>query len=80
MQGDLFPAPVHLRSVDPARNRHRFYSLRVLPDLFGEWVLVREWGRIGTSGQARTELHSSLLEADAAMRAVIEQKRGRGYG
>lgn len=40
MQFDLFPEAVQLRSVDPSRNRARFYSMAVVRDLFDAWVLV----------------------------------------
>lgn len=36
-----------LRRIDRARNMARFYALGVEPTLFGEFALVREWGRIG---------------------------------
>ncbi|MCP4183432.1 MAG: WGR domain-containing protein, partial [Hyphomicrobiales bacterium] len=28
----------------PRRNMFRFYRLSILPNLFGEWTLAREWG------------------------------------
>ena len=44
----------YLEKRDPAKNLARFYSLRVLPNLFGEWSLQRGWGRIGQAGQVRS--------------------------
>jgi predicted DNA-binding WGR domain protein len=41
---------ITLHQIDPARNRQRFYTLQLAPNLFGEWSLIRSWGRIGTSG------------------------------
>jgi predicted DNA-binding WGR domain protein len=38
---------------DPFRNIRRYYRLDMQPDLFGFWLFVREWGRIGYSGQPR---------------------------
>ena len=35
---------VYLLRVDPSRNIRRFYKLFLAPSLFGDWVLVREWG------------------------------------
>lgn len=43
-----------LHRTDPARNMRRFYRLDVQPDLFGQWCFIREWGRIGSTGQVRT--------------------------
>ena len=39
---------------DQARNMHRFYRIDVQPDLFAAWCLMREWGRIGSTGQTRS--------------------------
>ena len=35
--------------TDPARNMARFYTMALQPTLFGEWALLREWGRIGSA-------------------------------
>lgn len=47
--------PLHLRRIDPARNMRRFYVLSIQPTLFGGASLIRNWGRIGTNGQAMME-------------------------
>ena len=44
---------MHLTRTDPETNLYRYYRLEVLKDLFGDWGLVREWGRIGSSGRVR---------------------------
>ena len=33
----------------------RYYCLSVQPDLFGGYMLIREWGRIGQTGQLYIE-------------------------
>jgi hypothetical protein len=43
---------MHLRRIDPDRNMARFYSMSVQPNLFGEWLLFRVWGRIGSPGRS----------------------------
>ena len=45
----------HLEKLDPAKNIARYYRMSVLPNLFGEWTLHREWGRIGRGGQTRMD-------------------------
>lgn len=45
------------------------------PTLFGEWSLVREWGRIGQPGQLCLETHGSMGALVATRRA---KERG-GY-
>lgn len=39
--------------IDPERNRYRSYHLQLNRDLFGGWVVIRHWGRIGTPGHLR---------------------------
>ena len=49
---------VILHRVDPDRNMSRYYRLDVQPDLFGQWDLIREWGRIGQPGRMMVEPYS----------------------
>ena len=69
-----------LEKIDPAKNQRRFYTVTILRNLFGEWVLAREWGRIGSrGGQRRLEWFASLEGAEAALATLKHQKEGRGY-
>jgi hypothetical protein len=34
-----------LTRTDPTRNINRFYVVDITPTLFGEWAVLREWGR-----------------------------------
>ncbi|MCF3935685.1 WGR domain-containing protein [Acuticoccus sp. M5D2P5] len=78
-QLDLFPTDLHLRCIDPIENRRRFYSLSIQKTLFGEWVLVREWGRIGRSGRLRSDLYPTAGKALDALSELARKKRRRGY-
>jgi predicted DNA-binding WGR domain protein len=53
----------------------RFYRLDVQPDLFGEWLLIREWGRIGRAGQERMVPFATAEEAQEAL--ARKQRRQR---
>ena len=66
------------RSGTPAGG-HRFYSVMVMPTLFGEWSLLREWGRLGCAGTVRLQGYGSEDEAVAAARALVATKRRCGY-
>ena len=68
-----------LTRIDPAANMRRFYRLSVQPGLFGDWCLLREWGRIGTSGQGKEEWFESEAEAIEAGNRLDYQKQRRGY-
>ena len=70
---------VLLHRVDPSRNVRRFYRLGVEPDLFGFWLLLCEWGRIGRSGQMRVVSFATLDEAYLALHRQRRAKERRGY-
>lgn len=69
----------HLERRDPARNMKRFYRLAVERDLFGEILLVREWGRIGRQGRRRIEPQSDTEAALMRASTLARAKRRRGY-
>lgn len=69
----------YLEKHDPAKNQARFYNMVLLPNLFGEWTLYREWGRIGQGGQVRMEWFDSEDEAKSALTTLEAAKRRRGY-
>lgn len=72
--------PVHMRRIDPTQNMRRFYSLAIQPTLFGGASVIRNWGRIGTSGQSMMETFDQDEEAVADMVRLERAKRRRGYG
>ncbi|MGY3412953.1 WGR domain-containing protein (plasmid) [Bradyrhizobium sp. 155] len=71
--------PLCLRSIDPTRNMRRFYMLSTQSTLFGGVSLIRNWGRIGTTGQARVKTFDASAEAGEAFGRLERAKRGRGY-
>ncbi len=59
---------MRLEKINPGRRQKRFYLLQVTQTLFGEWCVIREWGRIGNAGgQQRVEYHRSKAQAHAAL-------------
>lgn len=73
------PSPVYLHRVDSARNMARFYLLSVQPTLFGQVSLVRNWGRIGSCGQAKIETFDTPDDVQNAFARLERSKRNRGY-
>ena len=70
----------HLQKIVPAKNQYRFYSVSVGQTLFGEWAVVKEWGRIGSKGgQRHTEWHASPERAFDALQVIKQKKERRGY-
>ena len=70
---------IYLTKTDASRNMARFYCLDVQPTLFGEWALLREWGRIGRAGQSRRALFGGEAEAQAALGKELKKRDRRGY-
>ena len=70
---------MHLHRIDADRNMARFYSMSVQPTLFGEWALLREWGRIGSAGRLVSGPFASEQEAGRAMAQHVKAKLSRGY-
>jgi predicted DNA-binding WGR domain protein len=68
-----------LSSTDPARNMNRFYVVDVTPTLFGEWALLREWGRRGSPGTLRLETCRRRQDAQLAEQRTIKRRLQHGY-
>ncbi len=73
--------PDHLSMTrrDPILNMARFYAIVLQPTLFGEVSIIRNWGRIGTKGQAMVETFATETSAERQAAIIERQKRRRGY-
>jgi predicted DNA-binding WGR domain protein len=69
----------YLERIDCAKNMARYYRLSVVETLFGEWAMVREWGRIGRRGHSREHVFNGLGEAEARLRWELATRTKRGY-
>lgn len=70
---------IMLTRTNNSRNMARFYKLDVQPTLFGEWSVIREWGRIGRAGTVRIEVYPTRGTADLAVVAHFNRKTRKGY-
>lgn len=61
------------------QNMARFYLIQIVPGLFGNWGLMREWGRIGYPGSVKLEWFQAEDEARRASETLLESKLERGY-
>lgn len=68
-----------LRRIDNSCNMARFYALSIERSLFGEIILIRRWGRIGTHGRRREEWYRASEDAAAALGHLVGRKVRRGY-
>ena len=68
-----------LTKIDHSENQCRYYSLRIDPDLFGGWTLIRQWGRLDNNGGAiRMDVFDSEEIATNRLTKITQQKRKRG--
>ena len=70
---------IELRRIDAAKNMRRFYRLDIAPDLFGGFLLLKQWGRIGARGQIKAERFEDEAPALDALQRHAERKARRGY-
>jgi predicted DNA-binding WGR domain protein len=70
---------INLARIDAEKNIERFYKIDVQPTLFGEWAVVREWGRIGSGGTVRSTPYGTASEAEATRDRQWRIKGRRGY-
>ena len=70
------------RRIDPARSMRRFYRLDIEQDLFGGFLLMKQWSRIGTGGQIEGEWYDNeaLAAAALAKQAARKQRWGNALG
>ena len=78
LQAHRLSVLIHLTRTDPARNMARFYTMALQPTLFGEWALLKEWGRIGSAGRLVSCSFASEEEAALAMAKHLKAKLRRG--
>jgi predicted DNA-binding WGR domain protein len=69
-----------LRYVDPAANSNKFYRIYTVdsPTRPQAWTVL-QWGRIGTLGQWKVQLHPSHREALDQATTQHHEKVGKGY-
>ncbi|WP_411839984.1 WGR domain-containing protein [Paracoccus sp. ME4] len=79
--GGVMPAyaDILLHQIDPSRNRRRFYRIRLGWNLFGEPVLMREFGRIGQAGRVMEDRHPAAETARMDFCRLTACKLRRGY-
>lgn len=62
------------------RKGSRFYSCELRQNLFGEWVVIRRWGRASAlSGQSLEHFCRSYDEGLDIFRGVEKRRSQRGY-
>jgi|688.fasta_scaffold121491_2 predicted DNA-binding WGR domain protein len=70
---------VYLQREDLDNNIRRFYNIHVTQTLFGDWAIVKEWGRIGSPGTVREEWFDSEEIALSRLKSLLQYRANRGY-
>ena len=70
---------VRCESLDPAKNRARFYTITWQPALWGGGALVRRWGRLGGQGRSLTHFYPDRASAQESVERLIRRRLQRGY-
>ncbi len=73
------PPFLRLERCDPSKKMMRYYTMQVTQGLFGEWCLVRYWGRIESGGQTQMDWYATQEEAEDSLYALERVKRRKGY-
>ncbi len=68
-----------LQATDRPRNIARAYTIEFGQDVFGDWIVRRHWGRIGTQGQFQ-ELIATDEEAGLKLIGSWLRQRSRAQG
>lgn len=61
------------------RRGDRHYRCELVQDLFGNWLVVRQWGGVSGKGGAKETVCKSYAEAEALFEAVAKRREKRGY-
>jgi len=70
---------IHLHRRRPEQNMARFYAMTIERSLFGHYMLVRCWGRIGGRGRIKSEWFDDEKAAAIRRDQLTRSKRRRGY-
>ena len=69
-----------LHSIDPAKNRFRFFVVELWAPPVGEGAAIRKrWGRIGTPGQSEALYFDGIEGAQHYAEVLLRRRHKRGY-
>jgi predicted DNA-binding WGR domain protein len=74
-----FKIPMLLHRHNAETNVHRFYSMCLGRDLFGDWLFYREWGRISSPGRVKVDRYETEAAAQTAFVKLLKKKQRKGY-
>jgi len=66
---------IELHATDTVRNRWRFYRIEAGRDLFGDYVVILSFGRIGAKGQSKTHVVADAAAGKEFVRACLKRRQ-----
>lgn len=71
---------MHLWKRQDWRKGSRHYSCEIKQDLFGQWIVLRRWGRVSAvNGQSREEVCDLYEQGVEIFDAIAKRREERGY-
>jgi predicted DNA-binding WGR domain protein len=65
----------YLQANDTEQNLHRFYRIEFGQDLFGQWIVEVNYGRVGCKGRSLISLYDSQKEALSYVKQVLKRRQ-----
>lgn len=65
----------YMQAHDPDQNLHRFYRIEYGQDLFGQWIVEINYGRVGCKGRSIVTLYHSQKEALSYVKQVLKRRQ-----
>ncbi len=69
----------YLTNINPNQNRYRFYHITIQPGLFGNFCLIRRWGRVGNKGRSLSRSFETIEELYKKVNRLVKMRERRGY-
>lgn len=74
-----FQSYAHFVSIDPARNRRRFYTIAWQKSFWDGGAVIRSWGRLGGKGRQLTTFYLDRSSAQDKIERMVKRRLQRGY-
>ena len=65
----------YLQANDSEQNLHRFYRIEYGQDLFGQWIVEVNYGRVGCKGRSLITLVDSQKDALMYVKQVLKRRQ-----
>ncbi len=69
----------HRKAPEAGDTLTHFYRVEISYNLFGEYTVIREWGRVGTRGRHVSIWFANLREAVLVADHAVHRAAHRGY-